>query len=205
MHFLCRCIKNCYQMVIPSHRFSLKVTCNVCHSKHITFKWKLYSEGLQSNESVTVWYLNETLKSLVSTKPNSKNIVFKEDKLQEDSSYWLTVDVHLPDGLRGWAAYTFKTAATPSGGVCNGNQVEKGRFGITLYIDCTGWYDENKPLAYEFFQQTDDGSLHMLRYGIIPFGEVHIPQFDNGEIKINVVIINSLGARTETHIVVQVS
>lgn len=65
MHFLCRCIKNCYQMVIPSHRFSLTVTCNVCHSKHITFKWKLYSEGLQSNESVTVWYLNETLKSLV--------------------------------------------------------------------------------------------------------------------------------------------
>ena len=192
-------------MVLPSHRFSLSVTCNVCQSKDITFRWKLYSKGLESDESVTVWYLNDTLKSLVSTKPNSKNIVFNEDKLNEDSSYWLTVDVQLPDGLRGWAAYRFKTAAAPSGGVCNGTQVQKGAFGITLHIICTGWYDENKPLAYEFFQQIDDGSLHMLRYGIMPFSEVHIPQFDNGEIKIKVVIINSLGARTETHLAVQVS
>ena len=152
-----------------------------------------------------MWYLNETLKNLVSTKPNSKHIVFKGDKLQNDSFYWLTVDVELPDGMRGWAAYRFKTAATPSGGVCKGSQMQKGAFGITLYINCTGWYDENKPLAYEFFQQVEDGSLHMLRYGIIPFGEVHIPQFDDGEIKIKVAIINSLGARTETHLTVQVS
>jgi len=165
----------------------------------------LYSKGLESDESVTVWYLNDTLKSLVSTKPNSKNIVFNEDKLNEDSSYWLTVDVQLPDGLRGWAAYRFKTVATPSGGVCNGTQVQRGAFGITLHIICTGWYDENKPLAYEFFQQIDDGSLLMLRYGIMPSGEVHIPQFDNGEIKIKVAIINSLGARTETHLAVQAS
>ena len=191
--------------MIPSHRFSLKVSCVVCKSRDITFRWRLYSKGLESNESVTVWFLNETLKSLVSTKPNSKNIVFKEDKLQEDSSYWLTVDVQLPDGMRGWAAYRFKTVATPSGGVCNSSQMQKGAFGITLHIICTGWYDVNKPLAYEFFQQLDDGSLHMLRYGMMPFGEVQIPQFDNGEIKIKVVIINSLGARTEAYLTVQVS
>lgn len=192
-------------MVIPSHRFSLKVKCAVCHSKDITFRWSLYSKGLESNESVTVLYLNETLKSLVSTKPDSKNIVFKDNKLQEDSSYWLTVNVQLPDGMRGWAAYRFKTVATPSGGVCNGSQMQKGALGITLYIICTGWYDENKPLVYEFFQQMEDGSLYMLRYDVMPFGEVHIPQFDSGEIKIKVVIINSLAARTETHFKVQVS
>lgn len=192
-------------MVIPSHRFSLKVKCAVCHSKDITFRWRLYSKGLESNESVTVWYLTETLKSLVSTKPDSKNIVFKENKLQEDSFYWLTVYVQLPDGMRGWAAYRFKTVATPSGGVCNGSQMQKAALGSTLYIICTGWYDENKPLVYEFFQQMEDGSLHMLRYGVMPFGEVHIPQFDSGEIKIKVVIINSLAARTETHFTVQVS
>ena len=192
-------------MVIPSHRFSLEAICIYCRSKDITFKWRLYSKGLESNESVTVWYLNETLKSLVSTKPNSKNIVFKESKLQEDSSYWVTVDVQLPDGVRGWAAYRFNTVATPSGGVCNGSQVQKGAFGITLYIICTGWYDENKPLEYEFLQQMKDGSLHMLRYGIMPFGEVHIPQFDDDEIQIKVVIINSLAARTETLLTVQVN
>lgn len=191
-------------MVIPSHRLSLNVSGSVCSSKDITFRWRLYSKGLESNESITVWYLNETLKNLVSTKSNSKHIVFKEDKLREDSFYRLTVDVELPDGMRGWAAYRLKTAATPSGGVCNGSQMQKEAFGIILYIICTGWYDKNKPLAYEFFQQIDDGSLHMLRYGIIPFGEVHIPQFDESEIKIKVVIINSLGARTETHLTVQV-
>ena len=192
-------------MVIPSHRFSLNVNCSVCRSKDITFRWRLYSKGLESNESFTVWYLNETLKSLVSTKPDSKNIAFKENKLQDDSFYWLTVNVQLPDGMRGWAAYRFKTVATPSGGSCNGRQKQKGALGISLNIYCTGWYDENKPLVYEFFQQMEDGNLHMLRYGVMSFGEVHIPQFDSGEIKIKVVIINSLAARTETHFTVQVS
>lgn len=192
-------------MVIPSHRFSLEVACNVCRSKDVTFKWRLYSKGLESNESVAVWNLTETLKSLVSTKQNSKNIVFEENKLQEESSYWVTVDVQLPDGVRGWAAYRFKTVSTPSGGVCNGSQVQKGAFGITLYVNCTGWYDENKPLEYEFLQQMEDGSFRMLRYGIMPFGEVHIPQFEDGEIKIKVVIMNSLAARTEKHLTIQVS
>ncbi|KAL9954010.1 hypothetical protein ACROYT_G041497 [Oculina patagonica] len=200
-----RCIKNCEQMVIPSHRFSLKVGCAVCRPKYDTFSWKLYTKGVESNGSVTVWHLNETLKSLISTKPNSKNIVFKEDKLAAGSSYRLTVDVQQPDGTRGWAAYEFKTATTPSGGICSGVQRRNTQaFGISLYVNCTGWSDDNEPFVYEFFQRTADGHLHMLRYSVMPFGEVEIPQFDSGEVAIKVVIINSLAARTETNFTVRV-
>lgn len=44
----------------------------------------------------------------------------------------------------------------------------------------------------------------MLWYGIIFFGEVYIFQFDEGEIKIKVVIINLLGVRIEMYFIVQV-
>lgn len=201
-----RCIVNCKQQVIPSHRFSLRVSCTVCLSKEATFSWKLYLKGVESNESVTFWHLNETLKSLMATKINSKNIVFREDKLRPGSSYRLTVNVNLPDGTQGWAAYQFNTATKPSGGICSGSQrVQKWTLGISLSVNCTGWKDDNEPLVYEFLQRVPDGSLHMLRYGVLPFGEVQIPQFADGEIEIKVVIINSLAARTETHFTVQVS
>lgn len=201
----CRCNTNCEQLVIPSHRFSLKVRCTVCRFKNVTLSWKLYTKADESNESVTVWHLNETLKSLISTKINSKNIVFKEDKLQAGSTYRLTVSVQLPDGMFGWAAYRFKTVANPSGGFCNGTQVKKRALGISLNVYCRGWKDDNEPLVYEFLQRMEDGSLHMLLYSVMPFGEVQIPQFDSGEIEIKVVIINSLAARTETHFTVQVT
>lgn len=192
--------------MIPSHRFALKVNCAVCRFKSVTFSWKLYTKGVGSNGSVMAWHLNETLKTLISTKINSKNIVFKEDKLSAGSSYRLTVDVQQPDGTRGWAAYRFKTASTPSDGICRGKQLRSTQaLGISLYVYCTGWRDDNEPIVYEFFQRMDDGNLHMLRYSVMPFGEVQIPQFDSGEVEIKVVIINSLAARTETHFTVRVS
>ena len=192
--------------MIPSERFSLTANCSgVCRFKNINITWKLYTEGLESNESVTVWHLNDSLKSLISTKINSRNIAFRQGKLLEGLSYRLTIDVRLPKGIHGWAAYQFKTVTAPSGGTCNGTQVHEGTFGIYLNIYCTGWKDKHRHLIYEFFQQMEDGSFHLLLYSAAPFGDVQIPKYDSGEVYIKVVIINSLAARAETSFTVKVS
>lgn len=148
------------------------------------------------------------MRPLIATKMNSKNIVFNEDKLHENSSYWLTLEVKLPNGTRGWTAYQFETVATPSGGTCDATQLGKATLGISLNISCTGWKDEHKPLIFEFYHvhNLEDGtSSHLLSHGLMPFSVVQIPEFAAGEVEVKAVIINSLGSRAETYFRVGVS
>lgn len=210
LRFSNSCHYNCKEKVVTSHRFALKALCSVskCRLGSADISWKLYKKGIESNESVTVWHLNESLGSLISTKTNSKNIVFDEETLHGNSSYWLTVDIKSLNGTRGWAGYRFETAATPSGGTCYCTQLAKGTLGISLNISCAGWKDEHKPLVFEFYHvhMLDDGtSPHMLSHSIIPFSEVQLPEFSPGEIAIKAVVINSLGARAETYLSINVS
>ena len=204
----CRCKYNCKQKVVSSHRLALKAISFPRRLDNASFSWKLYRKADESNDSITVWHLNQTLSSLIATKTTSKNIVFNEEKLYEKSSYRLTLDVKLPNGTRGWAAYRFETAAKPSGGTCNGTQLARATLGISLNVSCMGWKDMHKPLIFEFYHVhlLDDGtSPHLLSHSVIPFREVQIPEFATGKTKIKAVIINSLGARTEVHFTVDVS
>ena len=135
-------------------------------------------------------------------------MVFKEEKLHENSSYWLTLDVKLANGTRGWAAYRFRTAATPSVGTCTGEQLGSRTLGISLNISCLGWKDEHKPLIFEFYQVHKLEDLtppHLLSHSVLPFSEVQLPEFASGKVEVKAVVINSLGARTETLITIDVS
>ena len=203
-----RCKFNCKEKVVTSHRFALKATTPPSGLDDAIFKWRLYKKGIESNESTTVWYSIETLHYLIATKTRSKNIVFNEEELQKKSSYWLTLDVKLANGTRGWAAYHFNTAATPSAGTCTGKQLDRERLGISLNISCTGWKDEHKPLIFEFYQVHKLEDLtppHLLSHSVLPYSEVQLPEFTSGKVEVKTVVINSLGARTESFITIDVS
>ena len=133
LYVICRCKYNCKLKVVSSHRFALKAKAIglPLNLPKISYTWKLYRKGPESNASITVWHLNKTLNSLTATKTTKKNIVFAKDKLHESSSYRLTLDVKLPNGTSGWAAYIFETASKPSGGACSGTQLERA--------DSKGW------------------------------------------------------------------
>ena len=204
----CRCEFNCKDKVVTSHRFALKATTIPSGLDDAIFTWRLYKKGIESNESTTVWYSTDTLHSLVVTKMISKNIVFNEEKLHENASYWLTVDVKLANGIRGWAAYRFKTVAAPAGGTCTGEQLGSRTLGISLNISCSGWKDEHEPLIFEFYQVHKLEDLtppHLLSHSVLPFSEVQLPEFASGKVEVKAVVINSLGARTETLITIDVS
>ena len=210
LYAICRCKYNCKLKVVSSHRFALKAKAIglPLNLPNISYTWKLYRKGPESNASITVWHLNKTLNSLTATKTTKKNIVFAKDKLHESSSYRLTLDVKLPNGTSGWAAYIFETASKPSGGACSGTQLERAALGVILNVSCTGWRDDHEPLIYEFYyvhREEDETPPHMLSHGAMPYSEVQLPEFISGETEIKAIIINTVGARTEVDFTVKVS
>lgn len=186
-------------MVVTSHRFALKAITAARRRENATFTWNLYKKGVEKRVP---------LRSLIATKIHARNIVFNEDKLDENSSYWLTLNVTFPNGTHGWAAYRFETAGTPSGGTCKGIQLDKRTLGICVNMSCTGWKDQHEPLTFEFYhwhKLEDKTPAHLLSHTVMPFSEVLLPDLASGEVEIKAVVINSLGARNETSISVRVS
>lgn len=188
---------NCDSPARASSRISLRTDCNSkrCPMSFI-YSWSLFRN--YRNGSHPQWSPQTDFHSLLSTKVDSKYLVIKEQMLTTGASYRVKVDVKSPNGSFGWAAYQFDTLAVPSGGKCNGTQLDKKDVGTWVNITCQGWRDDNMPLSYEFFQELEDGELDMLSYGVWPNSIVHIPPSDKDVVSFKVAIVNVEGAAFTT-------
>lgn len=170
-----------------------------CHGPSLTYRWNMFRK--EGNHNHPEWKYQADLKTLLSTKVESKHLVLKT--IAPGFSYRLTAAVLSPDGARGWAAYDFESSAAPSGGTCRVKQLEKQTLGTSLNISCQGWTDKSKPLMYEFYRKSEDGTFDMMSYGLLPHSVVTILP-EASEVHIKVVIINVLETASEIFLQTQV-
>ena len=116
------------------------------------------------------------------------------------------MDVLLPDGSYGWAAYQFDTSAVPLGGTCHGTQLDQeAAIGVWLNITCHGWKDTSLPLRYEFYRKWKDGAFNMLSYGVRSYSVVHIsPSAGEDVVHFKVAIVNVVGIASEVALSIKV-
>ena len=157
--------------------------------------------GSHSNSK---WRLQTNITGLLATGKYSKNLVIKQHSLAPGTSYRITVDVLLPDGSYGWAAYQFDTLVAPSGGTCHGTQLDREDVGAWLNITCHGWRDENTPLTYEFYRQLENGEFDMLSYGVWPYSNVYIPPSVEDVVRFKVVVVNFAGGASDRYVSITV-
>ena len=157
------------------------------------------------NDPNSPWISETNLTNFLATKVDARSLVIKEQMLAPGSLYRLTVDVVSSEGVHGWAAYTFHTLASPSGGTCYGSQLEREAVGTWFNLSCHGWKDGVMPLAYEFYRESESREFDLLSYGVWPYSIVHIPAiFGGSAVCFKVVIVNVLGTASEVHLLLQV-
>ena len=184
---------NCGSPASASSRISLRTDCNSIRCPvSIKYGWSLLKND--GNYSHPKWFSQINFEDLLVTKVDSKNLVIKEQMLKPGSSYKIKVDVLSPNGSFGWAVRQFDTLAVPSGGTCHATLLDRKDVGSWLNITCQGWSDDNEPLTYEFFQESEDGELDMLSYGVWPYSVVYIPPSDEDVARLRVAIVNVFGA-----------
>ena len=163
------------------------------------YEWRLK----RLNEKSNTWEDIPILPNMTSTAVNATNMIIKQNTLQSNSKFSLTLLVRTLVGTEGFSVLEFETAEEPHSGYCEPSISEGISLETQFAFECFEWQDKNLPITYEFRLGRET-----ISYGISPKSvstvlPVGSPDHDN-QLQINIIIKNAAGVAVEDTLLVKV-
>lgn len=165
-----RCLSNCGKKVSPQDGLLLEAFCKGEACRNISkYTWSLHTI-YQSGNDLSVSQVNHVK---VYPQMNSKRLLINDiSKLQDDAirnfHYAVNAGVQLNDGVEFNGNFSFVVNSPPKrlapDASCHVVPTEGEAISTDFLITCSGWYDADKPLTYEFRYQDKYGMV-MIQVG----------------------------------------
>ncbi|XP_068684192.1 polycystin-1-like protein 2 [Montipora foliosa] len=205
IHLNISCIHNCERQVIPSFRLILETSCTGPFCSRITkYSWSV--DNL--TERNLGWQEIQNVEDLLLTERQSPNFVTRPGGLLGNISYLVTVTGETSNGHSSVANYKFNTNSPPVGGRCDVDTPSGEAMRTVFSFECSGWYDEDKPLKYKFLYKSTDGIEMVFQSSFANKASLTLPvgnEKDDYTLQVKIIILDSLGSSVETSVSVKVT